>query len=87
MPRIWKIKDSRGDLEIYGLLYSGLFDKNKKEICEGDSVRLYYKGQFVICEIIYKDGLFCLKWPDGYINNYMLTPSNLEIVDPKTQQI
>lgn len=75
-----KIKTPNGDIEVNGLLYSGLFDKNNVEICEGDSVILYHKGASHICKIIFHEGMFCLKWSDGYINQYQLNSKSLEVV-------
>jgi hypothetical protein len=66
-------------IEVEGDLFSGVRDKHGKEIFENDDVKIYYKGQFVICKVFFKDGLFGLKWPDGYMNMYPIN-SNCEIV-------
>lgn len=43
--------------EIDGDLFSGVLDKNGKQIFENDKVKIYHKGQFVICTVFFKDGL------------------------------
>lgn len=59
-----------------------MHDKNGKPIHEGDQVRFYYKGEGVICKIIYDPGvaMFCLLWADGYKNHYPLNPEKYEVV-------
>jgi len=76
------IKTPQGIVVIKGLMSSGLFDKNDREIFEDDDAKIYYKGAFHICKIVFHDGLFCLKWPDGYINKFPLDSKNLEVVSP-----
>ena len=71
-----KIRTSENKiLEVEGDLFSGVCDKHGKEIFENDQVRIYYKGQYVICKVFFKEGLFGLKWPDGYMNMYPITNS------------
>lgn len=71
--------DEMWDIESTDL-YTGLKDKNEKEIFQSDKVKLYYKGQYVECEIYWNPiGMWCLKWKDGYINNAPLVPESLEI--------
>ena len=45
-----------------------MFDKNGTSIHEGDDVRFYYKGKYVVCEVIYDRvvAMFCLLRPNGY---------------------
>jgi hypothetical protein len=64
---------------------TGLKDANGVEICEGDLVQLYYKGNYHVCEIVWNPlGMWSLKWQDGYINNYWLIPGNLKVIGKKT---
>ena len=60
--------------------FIGMYDKNRKPIHEGDSVRFYHKGEWVTCKIVYVPdwAMFCLKWPDGYVNKYPLSPERYE---------
>jgi uncharacterized phage protein (TIGR01671 family) len=59
--------------------FTGLFDKNGKEIYESDRVKLYRKGSFVTAVVIFENGLFCLQYEDGYKNIYPLNPENYEV--------
>jgi hypothetical protein len=63
-------------------VYFGMKDKHGNDLHEGDSVRFYYKGEFMICRIIYEAawGMFCLQWPDGYKNKHPLNPEKYEKV-------
>lgn len=75
------IKTESGEIITQrGLLLSGELDINGKEICEGDKVKLYYRGSWHECIIVYCEGMFCLKWPDGYINKFQLNGSKYEII-------
>jgi hypothetical protein len=66
----------------YAQAFTGMHDKNGKSIHEGDHVRLYYKGEYFVCKVIYdpKHAAFFLKWPDGYVNHYFMNGSNYEVV-------
>jgi hypothetical protein len=66
--------------DLVTMLWTGLRDKSGKEIWEGDVVEHYYKGKHERCEVIFIDGLFCLKWKDGYINRYLLNPGNYNVI-------
>jgi hypothetical protein len=65
---------------IATMLWTGLKDKAGKDIWQGDIVEFYYKGKDERCEIVLADGLFCLKWKDGYVNKYPLNPNNYTVV-------
>lgn len=77
-----KIRKPSGEIiEIEGELCSNLIDKTGKEIIENDEVKLFHYGKPHICKIIFEHGMFCLKWPDGYINKHPLSPERLEVID------
>lgn len=74
-----KIRQNGVVSEIYGDASSKVFDKNGKEIFENDNVKIYHKGQHVVCKVFFKDGLFGLQWPDGYMNMFPIQ-SNCEVI-------
>lgn len=69
--------------------FTGMTDKLGKPIHEGDKIKLYYKGEYVICQVIYdvKHAAFFIKWPDGYINQYFMNGSSYEVVDDSKTEI
>jgi hypothetical protein len=73
-----KLKES----SLFSKAFIGMYDKNGKPIHEGNHVKLYYKGEYVICQVIYdtKHGAFFIKWPDGYVNQYFITGNSYEVV-------
>ncbi len=58
----------------------GIKDKNGDELYDGCSVTFYYKGEWVICKVIYNKGMYCLKWQDGYVNRFPLHSDKYELV-------
>ncbi|MEJ1239728.1 hypothetical protein WBG78_16445 [Chryseolinea sp. T2] len=60
--------------------FIGMYDVNGNALHEGDSVRLYYKGEFPICKIVYVPewAMFCLQWPDGYQNKFPMNAERYE---------
>lgn len=50
------------------LLSTGEKTKDGEELYQGDIVKLYHKGDWVICHIVFHKAAFRLQWPDGYIN-------------------
>lgn len=71
-------------MKLFEGQFIGMTDMNGKPIHEGDSVKLYHKGEFVICKIIYvaEWPMFCLQWPDGYKNKFPMNPEKYEVVNP-----
>lgn len=61
--------------------FTGMHDKNGVPICEGDTLRIYYKGDYVLCSVVYdpRNAAFLLRWPDGYINQYFMNGSSYEV--------
>lgn len=51
----------RKDTEAILMQFTGLHDKNGKEIWEGDLVQTKMDGKNVTCEIIFQEGYFALK--------------------------
>lgn len=68
---------------LFSGAFTGMHDKNGKPICEGSRVKLYYKGEYVVCTVVYdkKHAAFFIKWPDGYVNQYFMNGSNYELVE------
>lgn len=63
--------------------FIGMYDKNNRPIHEGCRVRLYYKGEYITCKVIYVPewAMFCLQWPDGYKNKFPMSPEKYEVVE------
>ncbi len=68
--------------ELFKGQFISMVDMNGKPIHEGYSVRLYHRGEFVICKIVYAPewAMFCLQWPDGYKNKFPLNPEKYQVV-------
>ncbi|HXD92856.1 MAG TPA: hypothetical protein VNX01_06550 [Bacteroidia bacterium] len=67
--------------------FIGMVDKQGNQLHEGDYVTFYHKGEDVVCQIVYVSDLaaFCLKWKDGYINKFFLTPDKYLKIEPVTR--
>lgn len=65
--------------------FTGMLDKNRNRIHEGDQVKIYHKGEFVICTVIYdpRHAAFFIRWPDGYVNQYFMNGGSYEVIDPR----
>lgn len=63
--------------------FTGMHDKNNTPIHEGDNICLYYKGEYIICKVVYdpSHAAFFIKWPDGYVNHYFMNGSSYEVVE------
>ena len=62
---------------------TGILDRNGTEVCEGDTVKVYYQGMYHTCTIVYdpRHAAFFIRWPDGYVNQYFLNGSSYEVID------
>ena len=81
MREIEIITEQGETITVKGRAFTGLLDRNGVKIFEGSKVKFMYKAQPVVCEIIFNNGMFCLKWSDGYINQWALNPGNYEVVN------
>ena len=59
---------------------TGLFDKNGKEIFEGDIVYAYSEGARLIGAIEYFDNAYCIKTKNGVYNSLWTNAEYYEIV-------
>lgn len=59
---------------------TGEFDKNNNEVFENDDVKFYMSGKPHVCKVIYKYGMHCLLYKDGYVNHYPIDFKNMEII-------
>lgn len=62
--------------DLFKGAYIGMKDKDGAMLFEGDRVQFHYKGQLVICTIVYVPewAMFCLQWNDGYCNKFPMNP-------------
>ena len=68
---------------LFSGAFTGMHDKNGKPIHEGDAIKLYYKGDYFVCKVIYdpKHAAFFVKWPDGYVNHYFMNGNSYEVIN------
>lgn len=59
---------------------TGLFDKNDKEIFEGDIVHAYSEGARLIGVIEYFDNAYCIKDKNGIYNSLWTNAEQYEII-------
>ncbi|MBI1770625.1 MAG: hypothetical protein HYR67_19830 [Bacteroidetes bacterium] len=74
---------NRETTDLFKNQFIGIYDKNGNQLHEGDNVRLYHNGSFVICKIVYSTewAMFCLQWPDGYKNKWPMNPDRYEKIN------
>ena len=70
------------DIDDNGVLMqsTGLFDKNGKEIFDGDIVYAYSEGARLIGAIEYFDNAYCIKTKNGVYNSLWTNAEYYEIV-------
>lgn len=70
----WSIDDK------YLMQSTGLFDKNGKEIFEGDIVHAYSEDARLIGAVEYFDNAYCIKTKNGVYNSLWINAEQYEIV-------
>ncbi len=60
--------------DVIPLQYTGLKDKKGKDVFEGDIINIYVTemiNEILKAEVIFNDGAFCIKYPDGNISAFV----------------